>query len=149
MRIARTSITHNPYSAGWHHRRLRALKHTSMTAMNNNALTGSPCLTPLERLNLRESTPAETMAVWFRCSFTWVEYMRRATHDAERHFHQQGYTDWVAEQEARKEKFSAKLASGSSEKWSAGIINWEPWFRVDPWRRVGRPCLRWSDSLMP
>ena len=70
---------------------------------------------------------------------TWVDFILRATHCAEGLCRQLGYEDWTAQQYSRKLKLSNKLLTGTQEKWSARMLTWTPWFRVAPWRRVGRP----------
>ena len=78
---------------------------------------------------------------------SWVEYVRRATHVAEQRCADLGHEAWDGRQRALKRNFAIKLTAGNTEKWSTKLIKWEPWFRSASWRRVGRPCKRWSDDL--
>jgi hypothetical protein len=72
----------------------------------------------------------------------WVAWVVRATHRAEAQMHAMGFSSWVVSQRRRKEKLF-KRTIDDGQKWSAKIYRWQP----EGHRRVGRPVLRWSDSL--
>ena len=78
---------------------------------------------------------------------TWVDYIQRATHAAEKHCEHHGYTSWDIRQSQLRSKFATIVTTGPQEKWSARILNWVPWFRTVAWRCPGRPFRRWSDIV--
>ena len=78
----------------------------------------------------------------------WVDYMKRATANAEHCATQRGARDWVQQQRFRKWKFAGKTARRDDHRWSQRLLQWTPWFRCVPRRRVGRPAMRWEDCIM-
>ncbi len=79
---------------------------------------------------------------------SWVEHIQRATHLAENRCRSLGFLAWDTLQAKIKQQFAAKIANGSAEKWTARLLHWEPWFRIDAWRRIGRSSIRWSDAVI-
>ena len=82
-----------------------------------------------------------------RSDETWVEFVQRATHRSEELAAAHGATDWVVLQKTRKWKLASKAATSTDRRWITRMLNWKPWFRVLPFRSVGRPVERWGDDL--
>ena len=78
---------------------------------------------------------------------SWVEYIRRATQDAENCASKHGLHDWIQQYTYRKWGFAGKVATGSEDKWSRKLLDLRPWFRTVPYRRVGRLVMRWADEM--
>ena len=78
----------------------------------------------------------------------WVAFIQRATHRSEQLAESYGSTDWVLLYRQRKWKLAEKAANYSDNRWAQRILQWTPWFRTLPHRRVGRPCKRWDDDLV-
>ena len=79
---------------------------------------------------------------------TWVEYIRRATHQSEERAASCGGRDWVQLQRTRKFKLAGKTAMQTDGRWNKRLLSWIPWFRASPHRNVGRPCKRWDDDIV-
>ena len=52
--------------------------------------------------------------------------------------------DWVEEQRRRKWRWAGHVARRDDGRWTARMLDWAPAARL---RRVGRPTLRWEDSI--
>ena len=79
---------------------------------------------------------------------SWVEYITRATHHAEDLAALHGSTSWNLTQRARTWQLAGKAAAQVDQRWTNRLLNWKPWFRCWPKRRVGRPVKRWSDDII-
>ena len=77
----------------------------------------------------------------------WVEYIWRAIHQTERLAADHAAVDWVDVQRQRKWKLARKTARHSDSRWSTRLLYWQPWFRMSPKRKVGRPKKLWDDDL--
>ena len=69
----------------------------------------------------------------------WVSYIERATHEAERVSDAAGLADWVIEQRRRRWRWTRMR----DWRWTKLLLDWIPIGA----RRVGRPTMRWEDSL--
>ena len=78
----------------------------------------------------------------------WVSYVQRVTHTAEDRAHASGHRSWDVTQKARKWKFAGEVARSTESKWSTRLLQWRPFFRCTPGRRVARPFTRWTDELV-
>ena len=78
----------------------------------------------------------------------WVDFVKRSTHTSERLAREHGVKDWLQAQQWRKWKLAGEAARRTDKRWSHRLLNWKPFFRKLHHRDVGRPCLRWSDSLV-
>ena len=78
---------------------------------------------------------------------TWVEYIKRATAEAERRMMELNFVCWVDAYRCRKWRFVAKAVRATDGRWSKRLLNWNPHFRCWPCRSVGHPQLRWEDSF--
>ena len=79
---------------------------------------------------------------------TWVDYIRRSTHESEDIVEAIGASDWIRQQRVRVWKLAGRTAAGSELKWSKRLLMWRPWFRVIPRRNVGHPFKRWDDEIV-
>ena len=79
---------------------------------------------------------------------TWVEYIQRATHKSEDLATSHGLRNWVELQRRKKWRIAGKTACGSENRWCKRILEWQPWFRCNPKRDVGRPLTRWNDDIV-
>ena len=77
----------------------------------------------------------------------WVDYMRRATLRSEETASACNCKDWGLLQQHRKCKLAAKCHISIDMRWSKRLLQWKPWFRCWPHRRVGRPLKRWLDDF--
>ena len=78
----------------------------------------------------------------------WVAYVQRATHAAESLALKSGLRRWDCEYRTRKWNFAGDTARSDANKWSTRLLQWQPFFRCTPVRRVGRPATRWTDDLV-
>ena len=77
----------------------------------------------------------------------WIDFIRRSTHVSERLARENGVQDWLDVQRLRKWKLAGNAARRTDRRWSNRLLDWKPHFRTLPYRKVGRPCLRWSDPI--
>eukprot|EP00973_Karenia_brevis_P024067 3319378-Karenia_brevis.AAC.1 len=77
----------------------------------------------------------------------WPVYIHRWTHLCETVASKYGSTDWIYLQRKRTWDLAGKSACRSDGRWSCKLLDWKPWFRCQPYRRIGHPCKRWTDSL--
>ena len=75
----------------------------------------------------------------------WVDFMRRSTHTSEIAAARAGARDWADLQYSRKGLIAGSLLRKEDQRWGTRLLDWKPWFRVSPHRRVGRPNTRWGD----
>ena len=73
---------------------------------------------------------------------TWVEWIIRTTHKAESFMNRWGLRAWVETQQVRKHQLKNRIQNATDGRWSARLLNWHP---DGGFRRVGRPCVRWTD----
>ena len=78
---------------------------------------------------------------------SWVDYIKRATYECESLGAACGMTDWGILYKQRKWKFAGQSARRRDGRWTARLLKWIPWFWTAPFRRVGRPQLRWDDDI--
>ena len=77
----------------------------------------------------------------------WVDWVRRCTHEAERHLSRLGIQDWNTIQQQRKALSAGKVLS-ETHKWSHHALRWDPQTtHPDAHRRQGRPKTRWEDDI--
>ena len=77
----------------------------------------------------------------------WADYIRRATRVCGNIAREHGCIDWVTLQRRRKFELAAKSQLYDDGCWSNRLLNWRPWFRCAPFRRVGHPRKRWNDTF--
>ena len=75
---------------------------------------------------------------------SWVQYIVRATRIAESAMKRVNVTDWVTEQRLRKWRWAGHVARRTDNRWGVRLLYWRP---TDGSRRVGRPTVRWTDSI--
>ena len=73
---------------------------------------------------------------------TWVEWIIRTTHNAESFMNRWGLRGWVEAQQVRNHQLKNRIQNATDGRWSARLLNWHP---DSGFRRVGRPCVRWTD----
>jgi len=78
---------------------------------------------------------------------TWVDYTRRATRHSVIEAEKYGSKDWATLCREKKWKFAGLTATRDDGRWSRRLLMWNPWFRITPWRRPGRPLTRWDDEI--
>ena len=74
----------------------------------------------------------------------WIAWVQRSTHAAEDAFANIGGESWIVCQRRRKWKWAGRVARMADDRWASKTMLWIP---KDGKRKVGRPMLRWSDSL--
>ena len=75
---------------------------------------------------------------------TWLEWMRRCTHNAEEHLKKASIEDWVMAQRRRKWRLAGHTARREDHRWSETMLGWQP---LCSFRGQGRPCKRWTDDM--
>ena len=70
--------------------------------------------------------------------------MKKTTRFLEEAMKQHGLEYWVATQRRWKWRWAGHVARMPDERWAKAALLWAPSHGS---RRVGRPCLRWEDSL--
>jgi hypothetical protein len=78
---------------------------------------------------------------------TWVDYIQRATHKSEE-LAAPYVSDWAAKRAACKAKLVERIRQMPRDRWCRRVLEWTPWFRCSPKRRVGHPALRWLDDVL-
>ena len=78
----------------------------------------------------------------------WVEYAQRATHIAEEQATKLRLKDWATQQRYQKWRFAGQVARNTSNKWNTRLLQWLPFFRCNPQRKVGHPYGRWGDCIV-
>ena len=76
----------------------------------------------------------------------WVEYIRRATHQAEEICENYGACNWVHAHRRRKWRLASKIANITDGRWTRKVLEWRPVFGRG--RAAGRPLTRWKDDLV-
>ena len=75
---------------------------------------------------------------------SWVEWIQRTAHVAEKALHKAGIDDWVKAQRRNKFRWAGHAARRTDQRWSHQVLDCFP---EEGKRSVGRPKLKWSDSL--
>ena len=78
---------------------------------------------------------------------SYVEYIKRSTRRIEEYCATFHIRSWVDIRSNRKSAFAARTFFDAENKWSKRLLNWTPWFRTVAKRSIGRPRLRWKESL--
>ena len=80
---------------------------------------------------------------------TWEQWIRRTTHEAERHFKKLGVDDWVTYQRRRKWRWAMRVSSDAEIKWTRRALEWDPTLHpeLQATRRQARPRTRWTDDI--
>ena len=91
-----------------------------------------------------------TRAISYNVRTLYAERLIRAQHpwDAGAPVKNHGCKDWVELQRCRKWELAGKMGSTTDGRWSHKLLQWRPWFRVIPYRCVGRPIKRWEDDII-
>ena len=74
---------------------------------------------------------------------SWVDWVRRVTHNAEEHLRKAKISDWITEQRRRKWRFAGHTARREDARWTKELLGWRP----DGTRFAWRPLTRWTDVL--
>ena len=74
---------------------------------------------------------------------SFVDWIRRVTHEAEEAMERVSIPDWIGEQRRRKWKWARKVASCADGRWSKKILNFVPVGN----RKRAHPKARWTDQL--
>lgn len=74
----------------------------------------------------------------------WVDWIVRATREAEKYCKQAGVDDWMEAQRRRHWRWAGHVARAQDSRWSKELLHWIP---RNGWRSRGRPVKRWSDEL--
>ena len=80
---------------------------------------------------------------------TWVEWIRRATHEAENSMAKIGMKSWLDTQKVMKWKWAYKLANKATDSWALRLAKWSPQLHGDRCRvrKQARPKRRWEDDI--
>ena len=73
----------------------------------------------------------------------WVDWIQKATRDAETAMGKFGIKDWVDEVCKRKFGWAGHVCRRHDGRWSRQVLNWCP----VGMRGRGRPLTRWGDSI--
>ena len=76
---------------------------------------------------------------------SWVEWVQRATGDAEATMAAHSSEDWATLQRRRKFRLAGKAARALDGRWSHRLLSWRP--HHGRGRRVGHPHKRWADDI--
>ena len=117
-----------------------------------SVLYGCECWTLTSDARRRLKTDRQRMLRWMagirrREGEAWVEYIQRATHWCEDQACNQASFEWAYLACKRKWKFAGLTARRDDNRRSCRLLGWTPWFRLFPYRRVGRPTGRWDDEI--
>ena len=79
----------------------------------------------------------------------WSDWIKRCTHDAERHMHRLKLDDWVVMLRRRRWRWARKISEMPLDDWTALATRWEPTLDIHMHtrRRPGRPHKRWDDDI--
>ena len=75
---------------------------------------------------------------------TWVDWVKRATHLAEKSAGSSGVECWVVGQKRRTFRWAGHVARLTDKRWTYQALLWQP---ASGKRAVGRPTKRWTDQL--
>ena len=75
----------------------------------------------------------------------WVDWIPRATHEAEDQMERAGLESWVEAQCRRQHRWAGHIARLCDDRWTQKVLDWEPHNVLG--RRHARPRKRWSDDL--
>ena len=82
---------------------------------------------------------------------TWVDWIRRTTHETEELLKRLDIEDWLTTQRRRKFKWALKVATCNSDRWASRATTWQPNLQrkaaATAARSAGRPRTRWDDDL--
>ena len=78
---------------------------------------------------------------------TWVQWMKRVTHEAEDALKKLEIDDWVTKVRRTRWNWARKVAEMDSERWASQIAQWKPQWSLKAARKRGRPKLRWSTDI--
>ena len=73
----------------------------------------------------------------------WVDWVRRATRDAEKYMTQYCIPDWIHEVRKRQFQWAGHVCRRTDGRWTKQVLGWTPVGQ----RAVGRPLTRWSDAV--
>ena len=74
---------------------------------------------------------------------TYVEWVQRATKEAERLMEKYNVREWTWQQRDRLWRWASKVAHSKDGRWSHEVLHWDPIGQ----RPKGRPRARWTDQL--
>ena len=74
-----------------------------------------------------------------------MDWIRRATRNAEGHLRRLQIEDWVTKSRRMKWSWAGHVARRNDGRWSTAILNWKP---VGGKRKVGHPTARWREDLV-
>ena len=75
---------------------------------------------------------------------TWVEWIKRCTHNVEGHLRKASIDDWVVAQRRRKWRLAGHTARREDHRWSETMLEWEP---AKSNKRRGHPRKRWTNDM--
>ena len=79
---------------------------------------------------------------------SWVDWIKRSTHEAENLIQSLGIEDWISRQRRRKWRWAHRVAL-DEDKWTYKAALWNPSLspRNKARREQGRPRRRWADDI--
>jgi len=85
---------------------------------------------------------------------SWVDWIRRVTHEAERQMTSLKIESWVVKARRMKWKWARRVIEEMPvERWASRSLSWDPELCFDGWiskakRKQGRPRTRWTDAFV-
>ena len=77
----------------------------------------------------------------------WVEWVKRATREAESKMEELQLDRWTTSQKRAKWSWAHRTQQLSNDKWTKIVAKWEPEQTANCSRSQGRPRLRWADDI--
>ena len=74
----------------------------------------------------------------------WVDWIVRATREAEKHCERARVEDWIVAQRRRHWRWAGHVRRMTDARWTVQAMTWTP---AEGKRHVGRPKKRWIDDI--
>ena len=80
---------------------------------------------------------------------SWVEWLKRSTHESEQKLQKLRLEDWVATYRRTKWQWAGRVAQHDRSRWTYYAMRWQPALhtRQCKLRKQGDPKKRWEDSI--
>jgi len=78
---------------------------------------------------------------------SWVDWVRRTTHEAEEILQSFGVETWDVTVKRRKWRWARRIGSSDMDAWAFLAATWAPEFEPKSCRHQGRPKIRWADDI--
>ena len=74
---------------------------------------------------------------------SWVDWIKRVTHEADAAMRKAEVPDWIEEVRRRAWKWAGHVARRTDGRWTRKVLGWKPEGVRRPWR----PMRRWTDGI--